>query len=594
MIETQRLARGFRPPPKGRLAWLMVGRLAVATLLLGTTYAFVVARRGESGRFTPAVLIGLMAAMYVVTVVYLLGVRRGRRVEAWTLLLFATDLMITTGLVYVTGAATSVVSILYGVTVLMAAMILGPGAATITATVAIVLYAVLSAGVATGAIPHPPDQPLAQYIVALSQISFALMTNLVGLAVVAALGSTLAYRLRTTGGALRQAEHDLSSLARLNDDIVRSMTAGLATTDLAGHIRTLNPAGSRILATTTADAIGKLISRYLPLRRDGGDTQRGEGFARRDDGRELPVEFSMTPLIDAGGRITGRLITFQDLTEVQELRLAARRAEHLATLGRLATGLAHEVRNPLSSISGSVELVRDGPDLSDEDRHLLGIVIKEAERLNDLVSTMLEIGRPNEPMRVPGDLCAIATEVAAMARTGPAAELSVRIMCRVPDHPVVATIDADQVRQVFWNLVKNALQVSKAGGRVTIRVAEQDGAAMFEVLDEGPGVGDDADRLFEMFYTARKHGVGLGLALVKQIVERHDGRVIAVDREEGGACFRVILPNGVDVTRRTTSRPEGRALPSERNTQVPSQTRVTQSIPPPPLVTRSDDPTRER
>ena len=138
------------------------------------------------------------------------------------------------------------------------------------------------------------------------------------------------------------------------------------------------------------------------------------------------------------------------------------------------------------------------------------------------------------------------------------------------------------------------LQVSKAGGRVTIRVAEQDGAAMFEVLDEGPGVGDDADRLFEMFYTARKHGVGLGLALVKQIVERHDGRVIAVDREEGGACFRVILPNGVDVTRRTTSRPEGRALPSERNTQVPSQTRVTQSIPPPPLVTRSDDPTRER
>ena len=181
-----------------------------------------------------------------------------------------------------------------------------------------------------------------------------------------------------------------------------------------------------------------------------------------------------------------------------------------------------------------------------------------------------------------------------MARTGPAAELSVRIMCRVPDHPVVATIDADQVRQVFWNLVKNALQVSKAGGRVTIRVAEQDGAAMFEVLDEGPGVGDDADRLFEMFYTARKHGVGLGLALVKQIVERHDGRVIAVDREEGGACFRVILPNGVDVTRRTTSRPEGRALPSERNTQVPSQTRVTQSIPPPPLVTRSDDPTRER
>jgi len=274
--------------------------------------------------------------------------------------------------------------------------------------------------------------------------------------------------------------------------------------------------------------------------------------------------FTLSALLDAEGNQTGMLLTFQDLTEIKNLRDRAEQAQRLAVLGRLATGLAHEIRNPLSAISGSVEMVREGNALSPEDGRLLGIVISEVGRLNSLVTTMLQVGRPSQIQTEAVDLRSIASDVAAVARGESTASNGLRIEEVSPEHPVTVTVDPDRMRQVIWNLVKNAVQASPHRGTVEVRTGiDAEGNAFLEIVDEGPGIGSaQRDRLFDMFYSGRRHGVGLGLALVKQIVDQHDGRIEILERKGAGTCFRITLPVERDSLRPTAgARPGGHPGP---------------------------------
>ena len=223
-------------------------------------------------------------------------------------------------------------------------------------------------------------------------------------------------------------------------------------------------------------------------------------------------------------------------------------AERLAALGRIAAGLAHEIRNPLGSILGSVQLLRTADGLGDEARHLCAIVERETGRLNDLVDDMLQLARPRRP--VPGnvDVGRTAREVVALAsQSGRGADVDVRYEGPGEKDPLVLHADPGQLRQVMWNLVRNAVQASSPGARVTVRVAPESKGkhrpltrAVLEVHDDGPGIGAEArQRLFDAFFTTRSSGMGIGLAVVKRIVDEH-GWVIEVESKEGrGATFRV-------------------------------------------------------
>lgn len=217
-------------------------------------------------------------------------------------------------------------------------------------------------------------------------------------------------------------------------------------------------------------------------------------------------------------------------------------AERLAVLGRFAAGLAHEIRNPLGAIAGSVQLLAEAPGLGEEEKLLCGIISREAARLNDLVTDMLEVSRPRRPEKTQVDLAALAREVVQL-QTASGRGAEVRVRCD-GDGPLPILADGAQLRQVTWNLVRNAIQASGAGAEVTVTTARlPDGRATLEVKDDGPGIPDSArPRLFDAFFTTRSHGVGIGLALVKRIVDDH-GFSIEVDSDEGeGATFRVIVP----------------------------------------------------
>jgi len=557
-----RSSPGEEPNPYRRLQWVLGGRLIVATVLLGATM-YLALDAIRYGRFTPTFLLILISAIYGSSIVFGVWLLRGQQAKAVATSITILDILLVTGLVYLTGGAGSIFSFLYGALILTAALTLGTSAAYYTAAASLAFFFLQGLALNLGWIPPPPDQPLSQYVLSSRDFQLALVSNMVGIAAVALLATNLARRAQVAGARLAEAEESAARLERLNDDIVRSIASGLITADDDGHILGINPAASEILRDPGGSLIGASISKVLPdygRERISRPPKRADATGRRADGSEFPIGYTLSALLDAEGRRIGMLLAFQDLTEIKTLRDQAEQAQRLAVLGRLATGLAHEIRNPLSSISGSVEMVREGTALSPEDARLLGIVISEVERLNALVTTMLQIGRPSqlEPQSV--DLRTLASDVTAVARGEASSSNGLRIEEDMPDQPLVVTVDVDRMRQVIWNLVKNAVQASPHRGTVTIRTGlDRHGSAFLEIADEGPGIGvAQRERLFDMFYSGRSHGVGLGLALVKQIVDQHRGSIEILDRSRG-ACFRITLP-----IEHESVRPTPRALSGER------------------------------
>jgi len=561
-----RITRGEEPNPHRRLQWVLGGRLIIATVLLGATM-YLALDAIRYGRFTPTFLLILISAIYGSSILFGVWLLRGRRENLVAAAVTTLDVVLITGLVYLTGGAGSIFSFLYGAQILTAALTLGPSAAYYTAAASLTCYFLQALALNLGWLPPPPDQPLSQYILSSRDFQLALVSNMVGIAAVALLATNLARRAQVAGARLVQAEESAARLERLNDDIVRSIASGVITADDDERILGLNPAAREILRDREGALIGAPLSMVLSdygTRRPSHPPERADTTGLRADGTRFPMGFTLSALLDAEGNQTGMLLTFQDLTEIKNLRDRAEQAQRLAVLGRLATGLAHEIRNPLSAISGSVEMVREGNALSPEDGRLLGIVISEVGRLNSLVTTMLQVGRPSQIQTEAVDLRSIASDVAAVARGESTASNGLRIEEVSPEHPVTVKVDPDRMRQVIWNLVKNAVQASPHRGTVEVRTGiDAEGNAFLEIVDEGPGIGSaQRDRLFDMFYSGRSHGVGLGLALVKQIVDQHRGRIEILERKGPGTCFRITLPVERDPLRPTAgARPGGHPGP---------------------------------
>ena len=528
-----------------RLQIFMGTRLAVATLLLGSTLWIVRGQQVGFEAFTPRFLVGLIVTILATTLGFALWLSRTERKNHVAYGQIVWDLALTTALVYVTGGVGSGFTFLFGVTVLMAAMVVGPTPARVTGGAALCLYAALGAGLASGWISPPPDQTSEAYQLSSTELYSAVLYNILGLLLVTMLASGLARRLQVAGGRLRQAEAGAMQLARLNDDIVRSLSSGLITTDRRGTIRTLNSIGAEMLGVEEKAAMGKPIASLVPgAMPEDRRVSHAEGVASRTDGNTFPIGYSITSLLNAQGEDVGQVVVFQDLSEISLLREKAKRSERLAILGRLSAGLAHEIRNPLNSISGSVELVLDSPDLDGQERRLLDVVLSETDRLNDLVTSMLQVGRPVTPQRSEVDLRSVVEEVVEMARCGPAETSGTRIDFLAPDHPVQGWVDRGQVKQVLWNLIKNALKASPEGA--TVRVGITPGSysgTSIEVSDEGIGFKpSDKERLYDMFYSERNRGAGIGLALVRQIVDAHGGSIEVDSSPDRGTVFRVNFP----------------------------------------------------
>jgi two-component system sensor histidine kinase PilS (NtrC family) len=507
-----------------KLVWLNLFRVVTVTVLLGGTAIVSWQTRGEAEQ-TLAPLYAVVIVTYAFSIAFSVALRLRVALVPVAYGQLALDVAVAAAVVSVTGGIESVFLFMFSLAVVNGAILLYRSGAVAAVALAIPGYLV-------SIWLFGPRVPAQAPTVFAHGAAFVLT---------AVLASYLAEQLRTTG-------ERLAALTGLHESIVRSMTGGLATLDPGGRVTFLNPAGEAMAGLALVEVRGRPASAVLPPFEAG--TGRGEVAHVNARGERVLLGYSSFPLVGRDDRPLGTAIIFQDLTRLRAMEEAVQRSARLADLGRVAAGLAHELRNPLASISGSVELLcaQAAPDA--EDRRLMEIVLSETSRLDRLVTEFLHFARPPPLRRVSVDLSGVLGETLEVFSHDPAAAgLSLERDLR----PAPADCDPFQVRQVAWNLLLNAAQVPRhhAGGRIRVSCGPlPEGGASFTVEDDGAGISPaDLERIFLPFHSTKERGSGLGLATVHRIVDTHGGQ-IAVDTALGqGARFTVRLPG----------RPEGNA-----------------------------------
>jgi two-component system sensor histidine kinase PilS (NtrC family) len=374
---------------------------------------------------------------------------------------------------------------------------------------------------------------------------------------VGAVGGYLADRINRNKMELESAETRLEQLRIDTDFIVSNMNSGVLVIDSDGFVVTVNPAAQRILGVGTDEVlmghIDAVLARCAPRMADEMSAAlcseesklRHEINLERDGNRDTPLGVSISLLRDTDGRKRGVISVFQDLTEVREMQERVRKADRLAAVGELSAGIAHELRNPLASISGSIELLHNEVELDGENRRLMELIMRESDRLDRIITDFLNFAKLRAPRKRPVDVANCLEEVLILVGNNAALADGIDIDLSLDELPPVR-LDDEQIRQVFFNLVVNSCEAMKGAGRLEI-VAEQtaDTEVRLAFRDVGPGIETvDVDRLFEPFFTTKTDGTGLGLAIANKIVTAHGGTIDFANREGGGAEFTITLPVG--------------------------------------------------
>jgi two-component system sensor histidine kinase PilS (NtrC family) len=392
---------------------------------------------------------------------------------------------------------------------------------------------------------------------------FSLGLNLFGFFAVAFLGGYLGESARRADARLKQASNRIADLEAFNANVIDSLTSGLLTTDRAGLVISCNRAGLSIAGVPGARALGSDARELLQMPADWraaldrgvpeGRLLRADYDYERPDGRRIELGVSMTVLTTPSGP-AGYLLTFRDVTESRKREREARVQQRLAAVGEMAAGIAHEIRNPLASMSGSIQVLRDELPLSAEQEQLMDIVLRESERLNETIRNFLAYARPQANTLESLDLRRIIEETALLLRNSPEYADRHQIDVDLAPEAVPFTGDEAQIRQIVWNLATNGLRAMPAGGTLTLSVsndadAANDGAtSVIRVRDEGVGIPpEEVEGIFQPFRGAFPRGSGLGLSIVHRIVSDYSGRIDVSSDPGKGTTVEVRLPAGVPV-----------------------------------------------
>jgi two-component system sensor histidine kinase PilS (NtrC family) len=540
---------------QGPVRWLAYGRTGFVTLLAA---ALIGAHFSGLPLFPLAPVLALLAATYLLSALYLALLGRVRNAVWLTEVQIYGDVVLETLLIYLTGGPYSVFPFLYLVSTLTASIVMAPRESYGVAIAAVFLH-----GVTLGAqfyrwLPPVVDHPLARNVGMEGSLTILLIsTNFCACFLTAYLGTYLAGRLRQARGEAHRSEASLAALRALHEDIVQSVASGLLTFDRRGTVTSVNRTAEALCGRREVELRGLQWATLFPaapsfasiwegLETDGARRTRSEAELVRPDGSRIPVGMGLSFL----RRGRGAICSFQDLTEIRRMEEQLRQGDRLAAIGRLAAGLAHEIRNPIGSIRGSVEVLSGSLAPQGDDRRLMEIVLRESDRLDAIIRDFLQFSRPPHLIRVPTDVSAMLDEILLM--------LSNQGGVQGPDGPRVqfrrdvtapgakADVDPAQLRQALWNLCLNAVEAMPEGGelRVSVRTVVQDRTLM-EITIEDTGVGIAAAELtqvFEPFFTTKPHGTGLGLAIAHRIVEDHGGEIRVQSEPWRGSRFTISIP----------------------------------------------------
>ncbi len=539
------------PELRRNLARMIGIRAIIGTLLLGgATFAEISA----PGLRALDPFFFLITLTYILTILYAATLRLAGRHRWLVDLQLGGDALIVSAFVYFTGGIASFFSFLYVLPIVAASTVQSRRGSLLVATLSAVLYfgmvamqylaasGVLDPRIAPDSSLLPPNA-IAQYTVAL---------NLFGLFAVALISGSLAERLRSSNARLQQASSEIADLQALSQHVINSLRSGLVTTDMFKRVLTFNHAAETITGVPLPSVVGQPVADVLQLPDsiagilDQGrvdQAQRLELRYRRRDGTEIDLGLSVSHLETPGGR-AGHLLTFQDLTEVKKAEREALRHQRLAAVGEMAAGIAHEIRNPLASMSGSIQLLRQELPLSLDQEQLMDIVLRESERLNSTIRSFLAYARPQRFAAARFDVRRALNDTALLLRHSLEVDEGHTIEVDVPDAELWYEADEGQIRQVVWNLATNGLRAMPDGGRLRLAGRRNpSGEVVISVCDQGTGIpSGEIDTLFQPFHGNFGRGSGLGLAIVHRIVTDYQGRVEVASPPGAGTTITVRLP----------------------------------------------------
>lgn len=544
-------------PLARQLRWLMAFRMVITTFLLGTTFVVQFREVGAASDEALTALYALIGAIYFLAFLYATVLPKYCSEHIQAYIQIAGDIMMTTGVIYLTGGLDSAFSFMYILYIINAGLLLKTRGALISASISAILYGTM--------MDLHFYQYISPYMARFSYVDFyqptdilnKILVNMGAFYLVAVLSGYLAKQAEESRMQLKERQSDLERLEDLNENIIQSIDTGVMTLGGKGEIRSFNSAAERITGFRFSDVIKRPYSMVFPGVEFPDEPTSDPGKSRirqwnyvNQNQNELFLDIGLLGLRDRSGGSLGRLVVFDDKTTIYRMEEDVKRIERLAAIGEMAAGIAHEIRNPLASMSGSLQMLEE--DLSEDEsrKRLMNIIRREMDRLNHIVNDFLLFARPKTGDPAPIDLSMIVMNILSFFENQ--VYLNDRIAMEKNIEPGVwGMFDSNQFEQVMWNLLRNAVEAMPNGGLLTINLeragSDLSDAAVIEVRDTGVGIAEeDLPKIFDPFFTTKDEGSGLGLSIVYRIVEGGGGRIEVFPNPGVGTTFRLYLPAAAD------------------------------------------------
>jgi two-component system sensor histidine kinase PilS (NtrC family) len=548
---------------------LMLCRIIILTLLLAITFLFQLSERKYFFISLTNHFYYFISVFYLVTIIYALVLRKIENLRRFTLIQMIVDHLFITGLIYFTGGKESFFPLTYIFSIIGTSIIFYKRGAFFSASLSSFLFGLLLLLQL-----HRWINPLGQpSLYDASQTFYTLILYMAAFYIVAFLSSTISEELKKKKKELIQKQEDYNQLETFNRNIIQSLDSGLLTIDLNGKINFCNRTAEKILnlngegskdvsvydlfprINDVIQALYKRKEQEVPL-----DYQRYETLFTDSEGKKIHLGFSISPLTNPEGASIGHTLIFQDITKFKEMEDQMKRVDKMAAVGLLAAGMAHEIRNPLASLSGSIQMLKLELVLDESQKHLMDITLRESERLNALITDFLLFAHPPQTNKMPWEISKLFEETIDLLTHSPTFHDGIQVIRSHPHEEIKAMIDSDQMKQVFWNLLINAAQAMSNGGEIRIHIEKGKDALVgknvpwiflskgkewvrISIADSGQGIPpEEKEKIFEPFFTTKEGGTGLGLSIVHKIIENHNG-VIKVESDVGkGSTFTIFLP----------------------------------------------------
>ncbi|MBN1548601.1 MAG: PAS domain S-box protein, partial [Syntrophaceae bacterium] len=528
-----------------RLHLLVVSRMAILFVLLLLVIMMEKSMAEPLMAMSLRLFYLLITTAFFLSLLYFLLIRKIRRLAFHVYLQALFDVCLITGLVYVTGGVRSVYPVFYPLVIIYSVVFLGRHGGLIVASLSSIFYGLFVNFEFYGLIDSlhlQPEATVSDHRLEYSgYVFFRVLVHILSFYLITFIASFVVGQERKIRQLLREKEFAFAELDSLHQSIVESVNTGILTVDLYGRVKSFNRAAEEIMGLTSTDALDKNILDIIPEYREIyiGEKSKEDDHAKRQraeiviHGKETGptvLGCALSPLKGNGDKTVGHILIFQDITRIKEMEQAYEESRKMAFIGEMAAILAHEIRNPLASISGSIQVLRKSLSLNSVDERLFQIILRGKDQLESFIKDFLILARPAVGTHEEVDVSALLDEILESVKLGPSWHEGVDIDAVYPKE-VRFTANRTELRQLMWNLVLNGLQAMPEGGRMNIDLSLENTSdngrwLTVRVADQGMGIEEtDMKKIFDPFFTTKEQGTGLGLAIVNRIVTVYGGNL---------------------------------------------------------------------